>query len=89
MGDSTTAPITLVMLIGTILIAIYIMTVVAGGISRSADDIPAVNQTSRWGTTFDQMDQMGGAGMSLAAIIPMVLVGIGVMTLVIMKFKMG
>lgn len=79
---------TLITTIALILIAVYILTMIVGGISLSTESNPAINQSSAWGSTFDSMDRSGGSSMSLASMLPIILVGIGVMTFVMAAFKM-
>lgn len=88
-GDADGKVIGIVVTLGAILIAIYILTMVTGGISQSTEQNPLINESSRWGSVFNNMDQMGGSSFQLASLLPVILVGLGVMGLVMAKFKMG
>jgi hypothetical protein len=87
-GDADGKVIGIVATLGAILIAIYILTMVTGGISQSTEQNSLINETSNWGPVFNNMDQMGGAGFQLASLLPIILVGIGVMGLIMVKLKM-
>lgn len=68
------------------IIALYITAIVVGSMSKAtASQLPLTNA---WNSTMTSLDSQAGSSFSLAAILPIAIVGVGILVVVISAFSM-
>lgn len=84
MADSS--GLTIIATLGAIIIGLFVITLIIGGVANTAQTNPSFNNTG-WETMFDGMDSQTSSSMNIATILPIVVVGMGVFALVVGAFR--
>jgi hypothetical protein len=79
----------IVVSLGVVLIGMYVIAIVVGSMGSSVTTNGIINTTSAWGTILSSVDTNARSSFSIAGILPIAIVGVGVMSIVIGAFSFG
>jgi len=83
--DAMQGAIGIIIAVGGVLIALYIIGVVVGSISYTTTTL--IPRNSTWCLTIDHMDTQAQASMNLANVLPIAIIGVGILMIVIGAFS--
>ena len=83
--DAMQGAIGIIIAVGGVLIALYIIGVVVGSISYTTTNMIPHNST--WCLTIDNMDTQAQASLNLANVLPIAIIGVGILMIVIGAFS--
>jgi len=83
--DAMEGAVGIVITLAAVIIAIYITAIVAGSVSKSAGDL---GLPAAWNTTVTSLDSQANSSFSLASILPIAIVGVGILVIIISAFAM-
>jgi hypothetical protein len=75
----------IIIAVGGVLIALYIIAVVVGSISYSVTS-GNIKLSSTWNTTITNIDNQAQASFNLANVLPIAIIGVGILMIVIGAF---
>jgi hypothetical protein len=75
----------IIIAVGGVLIALYIIAVVVGSISYSVTS-GNIKLSSTWNTTITNIDSQAQASFNLANVLPIAIIGVGILMIVIGAF---
>jgi hypothetical protein len=80
----------IVVTIAAVIIALYITSIVVGSMSKvvATDGTGAIVLTPAWNTTMTGLDSQATSSFSLAGILPIAIVGVGILVIIISAFAM-
>jgi hypothetical protein len=78
-------PVGIVVTIAAVVIALYITAIVVGSMSKTTSGL---SLTSAWNTTISSLDTQAQSSFALSGILPIAIVGVGILTIIIGAFAM-
>lgn len=81
-----TGALAIVTALGTVLIGMYVIAIVVGSMGSSITSNGIISNTSAWRTILDSVDTNARSSFQIANILPIAIVGVGVMSIVIGAF---
>lgn len=76
----------IVVTLAAVIIALYITAIVVGSMSKTAT--LGLNLPTQWNTTVQQLDTQAQSSFSLAGILPIAIIGVGILVIIISAFAM-
>jgi hypothetical protein len=82
-----TSALGIVTALGVVLIGLYIISIVVGNLGTQVSD-GSIKLSSAWNTTLTNVDSGARSSFQIANILPIAIVGVGVMSIVIGAFSL-
>lgn len=82
-----TGALGIVTALGVVLIGMYVIAIVVGSMGSSITTNGIINTSSAWGTILSNVDTNARSSFQIANILPIAIVGVGVMSIVIGAFS--
>jgi hypothetical protein len=82
-----TSALGIVTALGVVLIGLYIISIVVGNLGTQVTD-GSIKLSSAWNTTLSNVDSGSRSSFQIANILPIAIVGVGVMSIVIGAFSL-
>jgi len=82
-----TGAVGIVVALGAVLIGLYIIAIVVGSMGSQVTGGNILLST-KWNTTISNIDNSAGSSFNIASILPIAIVGVGIMTIVVGAFAM-
>lgn len=80
-----TGAVGIIVALGAVLIGLYIIAIVVGSMGTQVTS-GNILLSGRWNTTITSIDTSAGSTFNIASILPIAIVGVGIMTIVIGAF---
>lgn len=80
-----TGAVGIVVALGAVLIGLYIIAIVVGAMGTQVTT-GNILLSSKWNTTITNIDTSAGSSFNIASILPIAIVGVGIMTIVVGAF---
>jgi hypothetical protein len=80
-----TGAVGIVVALGAVLIGLYIIAIVVGAMGTQVTT-GSILLSGRWNTTITNIDTSAGSSFNIASILPIAIVGVGIMTIVVGAF---
>lgn len=83
--QAMTGAIGIVIALGAVLIGLYIIAIVVGSMGTQVTS-GNILLSSKWNTTITNIDTSAGSTFNIASILPIAIIGVGIMTIVVGAF---
>ncbi len=80
-----TGAVGIVVALGAVLIGLYIIAIVVGAMGTQVTS-GNILLSGKWNTTISNIDTSAGSSFNIASILPIAIVGVGIMTIVVGAF---
>jgi hypothetical protein len=78
-------PVAIVVTLGAVIICLYIAAIVVGSMSKTA---LALGLPANWTVTVNSLDVQANSSFGLAGVLPIAIIGVGILTIIIGAFAM-
>lgn len=83
--QAMTGAVAIIIALGAVLIGLYIIAIVVGAMGTQVTG-GNILLSGRWNTTISNIDASAGSTFNIASILPIAIVGVGIMTIVVGAF---